>query len=86
MAASTGTLEIIKRTALTFSEFVRTTFEQLYMPKYRPATRVRYKALFGRASPLRSVPSGSMTSAVRPSAPTAPRSFSAASSHAGTST
>ena len=47
LAVSTGTLEV-KRTAPTFSEFVRSTFEPLYLPKYRPATQVRYKALFGQ--------------------------------------
>ncbi|GAC1539749.1 MAG: site-specific integrase [Polyangiales bacterium] len=43
-AVVTGTLEV-RDASLTFIRFVEGDFTALFMPKYRPATRVRYEAL-----------------------------------------
>jgi integrase len=48
-AAETGSVEDGEDAAsdtLTFAEFARGPFEVMFMPGYRPATQVRYRALF----------------------------------------
>jgi integrase len=44
LALTSGTLDA-RSDAPTFATFVEDTFARLYMPRYRPATRVRYQAL-----------------------------------------
>ena len=43
--ATLGTLEPTKSACPTFKSFVEGDFDKLFVPKYRPATRVRYKAI-----------------------------------------
>ncbi len=43
-ALTTGRVEV-RTNAPTFATFVDGTFRRLYMPRYRPSTRVRYEAL-----------------------------------------
>ncbi len=45
LLAKHGTLEP-RQAAPTFRQFVEGDFERLFMPRYRPATRVRYTAVF----------------------------------------
>ncbi len=47
LAVTKGTLEMRIASPL-FREFVEGSFRDLYLPKYRPATRVRYQALLGQ--------------------------------------